>query len=230
LAAALIGKTPDYGVHQAVNRQPNVLVKVETSLKNEAEYGALGIYLGKLLKDKVPVFKGLRNPSDDDLKQLGAGMASSGMTALFYHKAQNEKQKLETMSIETKDIKEAASGLCTTAEAPDLVFIGCPHCSLKEVKSVASLLEGKKVRKDIELWVCMSRYVKEKAKNHVGVIERAGGRVLCDTCVLVTWVKDLSVHILMANSAKTTFYAPTLNGIDVTLAPINQCVKAACKD
>lgn len=231
LAAALIGKTPDYGVHQAANRQPNVLVKVETSLKNEAEYGALGIHLGKILKDKIPMIKGLQNPSDDDFKQLGAGMASSGMTTLFYHKIRSEKEKLETISIETKDIKEAASGLCTTtAEAPDLVFIGCPHCSLKEVKSIANLLNGKKIRKDIELWVCMSRYVEEKAHNYVDVIERAGGHVLCDTCVLVTWVKDLGVHTLMTNSAKTAFYAPTLNEVDITLAPTNECVKAACKD
>jgi predicted aconitase len=158
-------------------------------------------------------------------------MASSGMTALFYHKIRSEKEKLETISIETKDLKDAASGLCTTtAEAPDLVFIGCPHCSLKEVKSVVGLLEGKKVRKDIELWVCMSRYVKEKAQNYVDIIERAGGHVLCDTCVLVTWVKDLGVHTLMTNSAKTAFYAPTLNEVDVTLAPINKCVKTACKD
>jgi len=230
LAAALIGKTPDYGMHQAANRQPNVLVNVETSLKNEAEYGALGIHLGKMLKDKVPVIKDLQNPSDDDLKQLGAGIASSGMTALFYSKAQRKKEKLETISIETKDIKEAASGLCTTTEAPDLVFIGCPHCSLKEVKSVAGLIEGKKVRRDVEFWVCTSRHVRERAKNYVDIIERAGGHVLCDTCVLVTWIKDLSVHMLMTNSAKTAFYAPTLNDVDVILTPLKKCIQEACQN
>jgi len=229
LAAALIGKTPDYGVHQAANRQPNVLVKVEASLKNEAEYGALGIHLGKMLKDKVPMFGGMQNPSDDDLKQLGAGMASSGMTALFYPKARNEKEKLETISIENKDIKEAVSGLCTTAEAPDLVFIGCPHCSLKEVESVAGLLKGKKVRKGVELWVCASRHVRERAKNYVNIIERAGGHVLCDTCVLVTWIKDLGMQTLLTNSAKTAFYAPTLNEVDVALRPLGQCLETVCK-
>jgi len=230
LAAALVGKTPDYGVHQASNRQPNVLVKVETSLKNETEYGALGIHLGKLLRDKVPVFSGLKNPSDDNLKQLGAGMASSGMTALFHQRARSKKETLETISIETKDIKEAASGLCTTAETPNLVFIGCPHCSLNEVKGVASLLENKKVRGDIELWVCTSRYVRERAKNYVNIIQRAGGRVLCDTCVLVTWIKDLDVYSLMTNSAKTAFYAPTLNEVDITLAPLKKCIEAACQN
>jgi len=229
LAAALIGKTPNYGMHQAANRQPNVLVKVETSLQNEAEYGALGIHLGKILKDRVPVIKGLHSPSTDNLKQLGAGMASSGMTALFHHKTRSEKEKLETISIETKDIKEVAAGLCTTNEAPDLVFIGCPHCSLKEVKNVAGLLEGKKVRKDRELWVCTSRHVKERAKNYVDIIERAGGHLLCDTCALVTWIKDLGVQALMTNSAKTAFYAPTLNEVDVALTPLNKCIEAACR-
>jgi predicted aconitase len=228
LAAALVGKTPNYGVHQAANRQPNVSVKVETSLKNEAEYGALGIRLGKILKDRVPVIKGLQSPCDDDLKQLGAGMASSGMTTLFHHKIQGEKEKLETISIETKDVKEAMSSLCTTTEASDLVFAGCPHCSLKEVKSIAELIEGQKVRKDIEFWVCTSRHVRERAKNYVDIIERAGARVLCDTCVIVTWIKDLGVHTLMTNSAKTAFYAPTLNEIEIRLAPLKKCIQTAC--
>jgi len=229
LAAALIGKTPDYGLHQATNRQPNISIKVETSLRNEAEYGALGIHLGRILRDKIPAFKGLRNPANDDLRQLGAAMASSGMTSLFYPKAQLKKQMMETLSIETKDIREAMSGLCTTAEAPDLVFIGCPHCSLKEVRKVASLLESKKLRNGVELWVCMSRYVKDRAKRHVDIIERAGGHVLCDTCVLVTWVKDLGVHAIMTNSAKTAFYAPTLNEVDAILRPLDQCLETVCQ-
>jgi len=230
LAAALIGKTPNYGVHQAPRRQPNVLVKVETRLQNEAEYGALGVHLGKMLKNKVPAFDGLQNPSTDDLKQLGAGMASSGMTALFYPKAQGEKAKLETISIESPNVREAMSSLCTTTKAPDLVFIGCPHCSLKEIKNIANLLNGKKVRRGVELWVCTSRYVRERAKTYEKIIERAGGRVLCDTCVLVTWIKDLGVHTLLTNSAKTAFYAPTLNEVGVALAPFRKCVAVACRN
>jgi len=228
LAAALVGKTPNYGVHQPENRQPNVLVELETELQTEADYGALGIHLSKLLKDKIPTFKGLRG-SDDELKQLGAGMASSGMTALFYPRTRSKKKQTETISVEAKEVEESASSLCTTDQTPDLVFIGCPHCSINEVKSVAHALEGEKVRKDAELWVCTSRHVKERTKNYVGIIERAGGRVLCDTCVLVTWIRDLGIDTLMTNSAKTAFYAPTLNDVEVALRPLNQCVGAACQ-
>jgi len=227
LAAALVGKTPNYGVHQPENRQPDVLTKLETKLQTEVDYGALGIHLGKLLKDKIPAFKGLRG-SDDELKQLGAAMASSGMTALFYTATQSRKEKLETISVEAKDIEETASNLCTSDQAPDLVFIGCPHCSMNEVKGVAKALGGKKVGKHAELWVCTSRHVKERAKNYVNTIERAGGLVLCDTCVLVTWIKDMGVQTLMTNSAKTAFYAPTLNDVDVVLRPLNKCLMTAC--
>ena len=229
LAAALIGKTPNYGVHQREKRKPNVLVKVEAQLETEMHYGALGILLGKMLKEKIPAFKALRPGSDDKLKQLGAAMASSGMTALFYTSAVGKKQKLETISIEATDIKQAAASLCTTNDAPDLVFVGCPHCSIMELKTLANLLQSKKMRKDVELWVCTSQYVKDRARKYVEVIERSGGHVLCDTCVLVSWIKDLGIDTLMTNSAKTAYYAPTLNEVNVVLKPLKHCIETACR-
>jgi len=230
LAAALIGKTPNYGVHQSEGRRPNVLVEVKARLRAATDYGALGIHLGKLLKDKIPTFQGLR-ASDEELKQLGAAMASSGMTTIFQrdNPDRGKNQKLETISVETRDLHEAFASLNTTSKSPKLVFIGCPHCSLNEVQEVAKAIEGKKVRKDTELWVCTSKHVKNKAGKHVGIIEKAGGHVLCDTCVLVTWIKDLGMHTIMTNSAKTAFYAPTLNEVDATLAPLKDCIKTACK-
>jgi len=228
LAVALVGKTPNYGMHQPENRQPNVRVKLEIKLQTETDYGALGIHLGRLLKDRIPTLEGLRG-SDDELKQLGAAMASSGMTAIFNTETLTKRQKLETVPVEAKDIEEAKSSLCTTEQAPDLIFVGCPHCSVNEVKRVAHAMEGQKVRKNTELWVCTSRHVKERAKNHVNAIERAGGHVLCDTCVLVTWIEDIGLDTLMTNSAKTAFYAPTLNDVNVVLRPLNQCMEAACQ-
>ena len=230
LAAALIGKTPNYGFHQPANREPNVLVKIETPLRREVDYGAMGIHLGKLLKDKIPTFQGLR-ASDDELKHMGAAMASSGMTAMF-HATTSEKEKrekLETLSVEERDLRNVVASLRNATKPPELVFIGCPHCSLSEVRNVAAAIERKKIRKGTELWVCTSKHVKSKARKHVEVIERAGGRVLCDTCVLVTWIKDLGVRSLMTNSAKTAFYAPTLNEVEVTFSSLKECIQAACK-
>lgn len=229
LAAALIGKTPNYGFHQAENRDPNVLVKIETSIRTEADYGAIGIHLGKLLKDRIPTFQGLRG-SDDELKHMGAAMASSGMAAMFHKSMPEQKrQKLETVSVEKKDVQDVFASLSSATRPPELVFIGCPHCSITEVKNVARAIEGKKIARDTELWVCTSRHIKDKARKQVDIIEKAGGHVLCDTCVLVTWIKDLGVRSLMTNSAKTAFYAPTLNEVEVKFSPLKECIQAARK-
>ncbi|NIP66834.1 DUF521 domain-containing protein [Candidatus Bathyarchaeota archaeon] len=225
LAAALIGKTPNYGLHQPENREAEVLIKVKPALKNKVEVGALGIHVGKLLKDEVPLLEGLYNPTGDQLKQLGAGLATSGMTPMFHYQEQREKRNLETITVEKEDIENTIQSLSTTSEPPDLAFIGCPHCSATEIEEVAQALEGKKLQKETELWVCTSSYVKKMAQKYVEVIENAGGHVLCDTCAVVTWIKRLGFGTLMTNSAKTAYYAPTFNGVDATLAPLETMLK-----
>ena len=231
LAAALIGKTPNYGVHRPENRRADVMVRVEMDLKDEAEFGALGIHLGRVLKDEIPFFEGLRHPGEIRLKHLGAAMASTGMTSLFYSCASCPKSsdRLETLSVDMDDLKSASESLSTTNEAPDMIYIGCPHCSFEEVKKVAHQIRGRKVKDDVKFWVCTSRHVRRKAENYVKMIEAAGGKVISDTCAVVTWLKEMGVDVLMTNSAKTAYYAPTMNKTETIFASLDQCIKSACQ-
>jgi predicted aconitase len=232
LAAAIIGKTPECGVHMEINRQPNILVNVEAPLKSEVEYGALGIYLGKILGDKTPLIKGLRNPNEERLKHLAAAVASTGMVSMFHYKGDMPKtEDAEKLVVEPKNIKETIEELTTTSKRmPDLVFIGCPHCSLKEIRRIAELIGSKEVRQDLEFWICTSQHVKEKAAKHVGRIERSGAKILTDTCAVVTWTEKLGIKTIMTNSAKTAHYAPTLNKANAILAPLKECLKTALKE
>ena len=226
LAAAITGKTPDYGMHRDENRQPNILVDVRTSLQSKAEFGALGIYLGKILEDKIPVIQGLNDVSEGKLKQLGAALATTGMVNMFYHDHRLERGEIEKISVEAKDLKRTVESLSTTAEVkPDLVFIGCPHCSLNEVGQIARMMDGKKVEAGTEFWVCTSRYVKERAESYVKRIEKGGGHVLTDMCTVVSWTETLGIKTIMTNSAKTAYYAPTLNKAETMFAPLKQCLK-----
>jgi predicted aconitase len=229
LAAAIIGKTPDYGVHKAENRKPNILVKVETPLQNEAEFGALGIHLGKILEDKIPLIQGLKNVSEEKLKQLGAALATTGMVNMFHHDIHLEGGgKIEKMSVEAKDIKQIIENLSTSSKTkPNLVFIGCPHCSLKEIRQIAMLMEGKKVHAGKEFWVCTSRYVKERAEDYVKKIEASGGHVLTDMCTIVSWTEMLGIKTIMTNSAKTAYYAPTLNKAETVFGSLKHCLRTA---
>jgi len=204
LAAAIIGKTPNYGMHKPENREPT-------------------------LNDKTPFLDGLpKHTNDDDLKQLGAAVATTGMTTVFTTKKSIKKTWRETMTVERKDIETTIEGLNTEVKQPDLVLLGCPHCSLGELKEVAKFLRGKKIRSDLRLWVCTSKWLREHVSSYVNVIEAAGGHAVCDTCAIVTWLKDLGINSIMTNSAKTAYYAPSMNKVDTLFAPLIECLRTAC--
>ena len=229
LAAAIVGKTPEYGIHKAEDRQPNVLVNVKAKLQNKTEYGAVGIRLGKTLENKIPTVVGFHNPSRDSLKQFSAALATTGMTNMF-HLKKLPTEKVERINVDDKDVKETICELSTSAsEEPDLVFIGCPHCSENEVKRVANLIRGKKVKAGKEFWVCTSLHVKEKCFNSVKAIERSGGHVLAGVCTVVSWTELLGINTIMTNSAKTAYYAPMLSKAEAILAPLKECLNSAFK-
>jgi predicted aconitase len=225
LAAAIIGKTPDYGIHKSENRHPNVLIKVEQPLESEMEYGALGILLGRMLEDKIPLIQGLQEPSERDLKQLGAALAATGMTNMFITESHSRIGKeTERIEVEAKAVKRTVIDLTKTSKRPDLVFLGCPHCSLDEIRQIARLAVGKKLNRQMECWVCTSRYIRQKASKYAEMIERTGAHVLVDMCTIVSWTETLGIKAIMTNSAKTAHYAPTLNKADTILAPLEECL------
>jgi predicted aconitase len=228
LAAAIIGKTPDYGIHRKENRRPSIAVNVEARLKNETEYGALGILLGKILENRVSEVRGLPTDSRDKLKQLCAAVATTGMANMLHFDANVKSERIEEISVGQPQIKRTMKELSTaSASRPDLVFLGCPHCSLNEIKQIARLVEGKKVASKTELWVCTSCHIRQLASDSVNIIEKAGGHVLDGVCTVVSWTKELGIDTIMTNSAKTAYYAPTLNKAQTLLAPMQDCLKTA---
>jgi predicted aconitase len=213
LAAALCGVTPNYGLHLDQNRKPEVLVEINAKLEENADFGALGYVVGKQVKNRIPYFKGIRDADTDQLKSLGAAMAASGAVALYHIEDLTPEAHLmktdglEKLSVSDKDLDETFSKL-TTGKEPDIVILGCPHSSLKEIMTIARKLEGKKLKKP--LWVCTSRMVKEAA-NRMGftqTIEGAGGKVLADTCMVVAPIEDMGYKTTAVNSGKAANYLP----------------------
>ncbi|MGD0159151.1 MAG: aconitase X catalytic domain-containing protein [Candidatus Bathyarchaeia archaeon] len=229
LAAAIIGKTPDYGIHRAGNRRPNVTVKVEAKLTDPTKLGALGIFLGKTLGDKIPTITGLPNTSRDDLKQLCAAIATTGMTNMFHTGSKTTTEGAERICVDSDQIERTIEELSGGTGKPDLVFLGCPHCSLDEMRRIAELIEGKRVRASVEFWVCTSCHVRRAAAAYVKRIEEAGGHVLDGVCTVVSWTEKLGIRTIMTNSAKTAYYAPTLNKAEAVLAPMEDCLESTLR-
>ncbi len=221
LAAAICGKTPAYGYHLEENRKANLVVDVQCELKG-ADYGALGYLVGQKVGDGIPYFKMSNRPLVDNLKGMGAALASSGAVALYhienitpeYQNAAPQEAE-DKIIIGRKEIDEVREKLSTSSEKADLICLGCPHASLDEIREIAETLQGKKLKN--ELWLCTSINMKAAAERmgYTKMIEQAGGKLVCDTCMVVSPIEELGFEVIGVDSAKAANYVPSMCGLEV---------------
>lgn len=209
LAGAIIGKTPEYGLHLPENRSPTMVIEVDLE---EVDYSLLGLAVGMVAGSKIPLIQGIR-PSLDHLKTLGAAMAAAGSVAMFHVKGVTPEWKghdlhgVERIAIGRAEL-ESARVRVDTGKEPELIALGCPHLSVEEIQRMAARLDGRKKRGDAEVWFCTSRCTAVRCPREVAVLSRFG-RVVCDTCMVVTPIEGM-FSTTATNSGKACTYLPTL--------------------
>ncbi len=232
LAAAFVGKTPYYGLHLEENRVPDTHVDVKAKLKTLSDYGALGYSIGKKVQNKIPYITGIEDADLDKLKTFCASVVTYGAKPLFYMKGitpGSEKQRLpkESIIIQDTDIKEAYESINDDVEAIDFVCLGCPHTSIREIAEIANLLSNRKVSPNTELWIATSRSMKQLAdkRSYTELIEKAGGKFACDTCMAVAPLKG-RFRSVATTSAKGCYYSRH-NDMKTRLGSLKECLEAA---
>jgi len=230
LAAAICGRTPNYGLHLWEKRQPAIGIKVDADMTFTSDFGALGYHVGKQVKNKIPYFTGIKNADTDQLKALGAAMAASGAVALYHVEGLTpeadliEKDGLETIDVGKKELEETYRKL-NSGKDPDIVILGCPHASLREIATLSKRLVDKKLKKPV--WVCTSRMMKEAA-DRMGfseIIEKAGGHIVADTCMVVSPIELMGYKTTGVNSGKAANYLPGFCKQKVVFANIDELVE-----
>jgi predicted aconitase len=198
VAAALTGRTPNYGFHVPERRRGSVLVEVAADLEDWADWGALGAAVGRRCNDywQVPVFAGIRRtPLADELKHLGASLASYGSLAMYHMvgttpEARTIEQAFDgaaparTIRVDAAMLDGIYASYPADREQIDLVVLTGPQLSLFEIGRVASLLDGRKVNANTQLILTTNQqnYAAARELGSVTAIERAGGQVLVGTC------------------------------------------------
>ncbi|MDP8926772.1 MAG: aconitase X catalytic domain-containing protein [Actinomycetota bacterium] len=247
LAAALTGRTPAYGFHLDERRKGKILVELEAEPKNLADWGAVGKLVGEKYQNyfSVPVFTGVEgSPIADDLKHLGASLASYGSLGMFHmvgvtpeaetvEDALGGEEPKETVTVTDEDLDELYASYDTGDSSANLVVFSGPQLSLYELKTISELLEGKKVKEGTSLIVTTNRGYKAAGEKlgYLHKIEEAGGMVLEGVCF---YILDSIVRLrvengwdnLVTNSAKLAniIAAHKFNPI---LRRTEECVEAA---
>jgi hypothetical protein len=237
LAAALTGRTPNYGYHLEKNRHGQVLVSVNAPVKGTDEFGVLGKIIGDKLVElgkKVPYITGIPSATVEELKSFCASVATYGGTALFHMEGitpeYNKYPKPDDVRFEINQNKldSARAELIDDGIEIDFVSIGCPHASIHEIANLAKLLEGKNVKK--EFWITTARPTKRMADEagYTKIIEDAGAKFAADTCCVVAPIKGRFKGI-MVDSAKACYYGRAKNKFKVKIGTIEQCVEEAIR-
>jgi predicted aconitase len=239
LAAALTGRTPNYGLHLDENRRPGLTVQVNADLPDTRDFGALGVAIGKAIEARktkaIPYIRGISAASVDQLKSFCASLATYGGLALFHMQGITPESDLypapeETLVIGSDDLEAAIRSLnLTLADGEvDFVSLGCPHLSLTEIQRVAEKLAGRKVRKTF--WITTSRPVKRIADQmgYSAIIEQAGAVFAVDTCCVVAPIKG-RFKVLATDSAKACYYAAAKNGSQTRFLPFDEVIEEALR-
>lgn len=245
LAAGLTGRTPRYGLHLDENRRATKRFIVRHQPNGIAEWGILGALVGKLSGSywEVPVIEGIeRVPTSDEMKHLGAAMASFGSTPLFHLAGITPEAPtlaavggdgLEAREITAADFAALRANYGTKGDKIDVVVFAAPQLSLVEMQRLADLMDGRRIHKETAMIVCTSPSVyADSARLGLNArIEGAGAKVLEGTCFYNQYAREIGEangwKRLLSNSAKIVNILGGY-GYQPALASTEDCVASAC--
>jgi predicted aconitase len=216
-----------------------------------ADWGAIGKLVGEPNQDyfAVPVFTGVkRTPTSDELKHLGASLASYGSMAMFHMEGvtpeaatlgkrrstpRSTSNAARRIRITSKDLNRVYAGYQYGEGATIVVFSG-PQLSLWELKNLAALFGGRKVHSSIRCFASTNRQVLEQARalGVVKALEAAGVGLLEGMCFYIlerlSGIREENRWVnLVSNSAKIV-NTITAHRFRTILRPTAACVDIAC--
>ncbi len=247
-AAAITGRTPEYGFHLDVKRRGTLLVELEARMNDLADWGALGKIVGHPHQDyfAVPVINGFdRMPMSDELKHLGASLASYGSMAMFHmvgvtpeastcEIAFGGNQPTHTLTVTDADIESVYAAYRYLEGGANIVVFSGPQLSLFEMQDMARRFTDRKVAQGMTAVITTSHMIYSDAKRlgYVAVLEEAGVILLQGVCFYIlqrlTQIREENGWTnLISNSGKLV-NTITAHRFNTVLRRTQDCVDIAC--
>ncbi len=247
-AAALTGRTPEYGFHLDAQRRGTLSVRLDATLADLADWGAVGKLVGEAHQNywSVPVFHGFGGtPTADELKHLGAALASYGSMGMFHFAGVTpEAPSLEValggntpvaeLAVGDADIERVYRGYDLGDGHARLVVFSGPQQSLLEMKQLAQLFAGRRIAPGSSCFVTSNAGVLAQARRlgYAQALEAAGVTLLEGVCFYI--LQNLSsmraanrwTH-MVSNSAKIVNIIGA-HRFNTILRRTRECVEIAC--
>ena len=248
LSAAITGRTPEYGFHLDEHRRGSFTVELRARMDDLADWGALGKLVGEPHQNyyAVPVFHGFhRTPVADELKHLGAALASYGSMGMFHfvgetpeaptlEAALGNRAPAERLVVGDAELDRVYAGYGLGDGDARLVVFSGPQQSLLEMKQLADLFAGRQVKAGSSCIVTTSGGVlaQSRALGYAGTLEGAGVTILEGVCFYI--LQNLSpMRVanrwtnMVSNSAKIVNIIGA-HRFNTVLRRTRDCVEIAC--
>ncbi len=153
LASAVTGRTPLRGLLLDEDRRARVAVRFEDrepGRLSDVELSAAGYYLGARAGGRNIAIEGLpKNMPLESLKSLIAPLAVTGAVGVCHmvgvtpeaptrEAALGNRKPEEDIVVTGRDIRESLDRFAGDGEKVDMVVLGCPHCTIPDVKRIAA--------------------------------------------------------------------------------------------
>lgn len=244
LAAGLTGRTPRYGLHLERHRQATRRFVVSEQPQGLTGWGVLGAVIGRKSGNywAIPVIEGIEKaPTSDEIKHMGAAMASYGSTPLFHivgitpecHTlADVGASGLPLERITDADLEAFSRPFGARGEKVDVVVFAAPQLSLVEMSEVAALCRGRSIHDETDMIVCTPPgvYADARRMGLVEDIETFGATVLVGTCFYQQYAREIGEangwKRLLSNSTKIVNILGGY-GYEPALASMEDCIQSA---
>jgi predicted aconitase len=250
LCAALTGRVPLAGLHMEENRLASLILDVvaleDSGLDRDLYFACLGYVLGSVAGVRVAAIRGAPiDTTEDELKAIGAGAASSGAVAMFHlpgvtpeaatleQATGGNVENLEEVSVDSMQLNGVLDQLCPVEKGEPVAALcaGTPHFSYEEFRRLSGHVKGRVAHPGVAVLVSTSREIagQLKATEWSKHLWAFGVKIIVDTCTYLTPVALDSAGVVVTNSAKWAHYAPGNISKRSALMSLERCIRCAEK-
>ena len=216
LASSITGKTPLSDLRLEEARKPKIAIESDFDFETELDYGLLGYFAGKAIKDSCVALNNINKVDMIKSKALCAAMGTSGSCGMFTI-GQKTKEKIPFGKKEAQAVMDELS----TADNGDIIALGSPQLGMNELNLLAKLTESKKFTRRCLVFCSQAIYNSAAKIGLAGQIEKSGADFRCDSCTCLTpYVTKDSYDAVITNSVKGAYYLSRSNKVKVALKDI----------
>jgi len=224
LMAAIAGAVPRTQMYTRDGRRPRILAEYRGDVLDSLSAGLLGMVLGEVARDRVPLLRGVRFLDESARREFAAALST--YSQLVFAVVEGETPGWERYVAEA-DVEDRV-----VLEVPrvdfdpggvDAVLIGCPHAPPDVLDRLIDLAISRGFR--VPVFVSVGGHAHGVSRGLAEKLRARNLHVVAGGCLVVSGFTK-RFRVIATDSVKAAYYLPRLLGVEARLCPRDVCISA----